>query len=71
MEERTKTIAAVTILVSIAVLIVIVIGIMLSSKKVISPVPAEGSIKIIFISPTPIPGPPATSSSTPKTPSGR
>jgi len=71
MEERTKTIAAITILVGIVVLIVIVIGIMLSGKKVISPVPAEGSIKIIFISPTQIPTVAASASATPKTPSGR
>ncbi|MFZ2024803.1 MAG: hypothetical protein WAV51_00775 [Microgenomates group bacterium] len=71
MEERTKTIAAITILVGIVVVIIVVVGILLSSKKVISPVPAEGSIKIIFISPTPISGLPATPSATPKIPSGR
>ncbi len=71
MEERTKTIAAVTILVSIVVLIIVVVGIMVSSKKVISPVPAEGSIKIIFVSPTPMAGLSASASAAPKIPSGR
>lgn len=64
MEERTKTVAAVTILVSIGVLIIVVIGILLSGKKVVSPVPPEGAIKIIFISPTLIPPVPASSSAT-------
>ena len=52
MEERTKTIAAVTILVGFVVLVIVVIGIIVSGRKVISPVPAESSIKIIFISPS-------------------
>jgi len=64
MEERTKTIAAITILVGIVVLIVVVVGIILSGKKVISPVPPEGSIKIIFISPTLVPPIPASASAT-------
>ena len=54
MEDRTKTIAAITILIGIVVLILVVIGVIISGKKVVSPVPPEGSIKIIFISPTPV-----------------
>ncbi|MFH0749744.1 MAG: hypothetical protein V1917_02395 [Candidatus Gottesmanbacteria bacterium] len=69
MEDRTKTIAAITVLIGLIVLILVVIGIVLSGKKVVSPVPPEGSIKIIFISPTMIPA--ATASATPKGPSGR
>lgn len=53
MEERTKTIAAVAILIGIAALILIIIGVVVTGKKVVSPVPAEGTIKIIFITPTP------------------
>jgi len=71
MEERTKTIAAITILVGFVVLVIVVIGIIISGRKVISPVPAEGSIKIIFISPTPIPIVTASASATPKIPSSR
>lgn len=71
MEERTKTIAAITILVGFVVLVVIVIGVLLSGKKVVSPVPPEGSIKIIFISPTTIPAVSASPSATGKVPSGR
>lgn len=53
MEERTKTIAAISILVGIAALILIIIGVVVTGKKVISPIPAEGAIKIIFVTPTP------------------
>lgn len=55
MEDRVKTVAAITILIGIVVLVLVVVGIMISGKKVVSPVPPEGSIKIIFISPTMIP----------------
>jgi ABC-type sugar transport system permease subunit len=69
MEEKTKTVAAVTILIGFVVVVLVVIGIVLSGKKVVSPVPPEGSIKIIFITPTMIPV--ATTSATPTKPSGR
>ncbi len=62
MEERTKTIAAITILAGIVALVVIVIGIFINERKTISPVPPEASIKIIFVSPSPVP--PASSSAT-------
>lgn len=69
MEDRTKTVAAITILIGFVVLILVVVGIVLSGKKVVSPVPPEGSIKIIFITPTMIPV--ATTSATPTKTSGR
>ena len=53
MEERTKTIAAISILVGIAALILIIIGVVITGKKVVSPLPAESAIKVIFITPTP------------------
>jgi glucose uptake protein GlcU len=53
MEDRTKTIAAIAILIGIAALILIIIGVVVTGKKVVSPLPTEGAIKIIFISPTP------------------
>lgn len=53
MDDRRKTIAALTIIAGIVVFVVIVIGIVLSSKKVVSPVPDTGAIRVIFISPTP------------------
>lgn len=55
MDERQKTIAALTIIASVCVLVIIIIGILISGKKVISPVPDEGAIKVIFISPTMVP----------------
>ena len=53
MEERTKTIAAISILIGIAALVLIVIGVVVSGKKVVSPIPADSAIKIIFITPAP------------------
>lgn len=67
MEERTKTIAAISILVGIALLIIIVIGVVVTGKKVVSPIPAESSIKVIFITPTPEIIPVASVTATPKT----
>ncbi|HCM82380.1 MAG: hypothetical protein UW37_C0033G0006 [Candidatus Gottesmanbacteria bacterium GW2011_GWA2_44_17] len=53
MDDRTKTVAASGIIIGFF-LIIIIIGIMLTGKKVLSPVPEEGAIKIIFLTPTPI-----------------
>lgn len=52
MNDRSKTIAALTIIIGCIVFVVIIIGIVVSSRKVISPVPDEGAIKVMFISPT-------------------
>ena len=54
MDEKKKTIAALTIIVGGIVLVVIIIGVLVSGKKVVSPVPDEGAIRVIFISPTPL-----------------
>lgn len=68
MEERTKTIAAISILIGVAALILIIVGVVITGKKVVSPIPAEGAIKIIFITPAPSTTvPTATLSATPKT----
>ena len=53
MDDRRKTVAALTIIVGVIVFIVVIIGIVVSGRKVISPVPDEGAIRVIFISPTP------------------
>lgn len=63
MEDRKKTVAAVAIIIIILVFFVIGITVFITGKKVISPVPDEGAIKIIFVTPTPI--------STISTPSGQ
>lgn len=52
MDDRTKTIAATGIIIAFFLLIIIVIAVLLTGKKVLSPVPEEGAIKIIFITPT-------------------
>ena len=54
MDDRTKTVAASGIVIGIFFIIIIVIAIILTGKKVLSPVPEEGAIKIIFLTPTPI-----------------
>jgi len=54
MDDKRKTIAAITIVVGVVALVLIVVGILVSGNKTISPVPDEGAIKIIFVSPTPV-----------------
>lgn len=69
MDDRTKTIAAISIIVGCIVFVFVVIGVVVTGKKVISPVPESGAIKIIFVSPTAIPTIPTTgaATATPKT----
>lgn len=55
MDDRTKTVASVAILIGFFVIVAVVVGIVLSRKRTLSPVPEEGAIKIIFLTPTPIP----------------
>jgi hypothetical protein len=52
MDDRTKTIAATGIIISFFLFVVIIVVVMLTGKKVLSPVPEEGAIKIIFLTPT-------------------
>lgn len=67
MDDRTKTVAATGILIAIVIFIVLVIGIIITAKRTVSPVPEEGAIKIIFVSPSPlIPSVTTTPSVTPK-----
>lgn len=64
MDDRRRTLAAVTVIIGFLVLVIVVIGIIVSGKKILSPVPEDDAIKIIFITPTPPTGG-ATSSATP------
>lgn len=54
MDDRRKTIAALTLITGVVILIVVIIGVVISRKQVLSPVPDESAIRVIFISPTPI-----------------
>ncbi len=63
MDDRRRTLAAVTVLAGFVALVVIGVGAIVSGKKVVSPVPDEGAIRIIFITPTPTQS--ATPSATP------
>lgn len=53
MNDRNKTLAAITIIIGFIVLVVAIIGAFVTRSKIVSPVPEEGSIKIIFSTPTP------------------
>lgn len=60
MDDKRRTLAAITLIIGVLVIVAVVVGITFSGKKVISPVPEDSSaIKIIFITPTPTPAPAA------------
>ncbi len=65
MDDRRKTLAAITILVGFFLIIAIIVGVLVSGKKILSPVPDEGAIRIIFVSPTPLPAVSVTPTPTP------
>jgi len=54
MDDRRKTIAAITLITGFVILIVVILGVVMSRGKVLSPVPDESVIRVIFISPTPV-----------------
>ncbi len=54
MDDRRKTIAALTLITGFVILIVVVFGVVMSRGKILSPVPDESVIRVIFISPTPV-----------------
>ncbi len=60
MDDRRRTLAAVTIVVGFLVLVIVIIGAIVSAKKVVSPIPEDNAIKIIFVTPT---APPVSSPS--------
>lgn len=54
MDDRRRTLAAITLIVGFLVLVAVIVGVLVSGKKILSPVPEDSSaIKIIFITPTP------------------
>jgi hypothetical protein len=53
MEDRKRTLAAATIILGLVVFAAIIVGLRVTGKKVVSPVPDEDIIKILFITPTP------------------
>lgn len=54
MDDRRKTIAAITLITGFVILVVVIFGVVMSRGKVLSPVPDESVIRVIFISPTPV-----------------
>jgi hypothetical protein len=56
MDDRRKTLAAITLIIGLLVIVAVIVGIVVSGKKIVSPVPDDASaIKIIFVTPTPQP----------------
>lgn len=55
MDDRKRTLAAITVIIGFLVLVSIVVGVLVSGKKILSPVPEDNAIKIIFVSPSPMP----------------
>jgi hypothetical protein len=53
MDDRRRTLAAMTLIVGFLILVAVVVGVLVSGKKIVSPVPEDTAIKIIFITPTP------------------
>jgi hypothetical protein len=54
MDDRRRTLAAITLIVGFLILVAVIVGVLMSGKKILSPVPEDTSaIKIIFVTPTP------------------
>jgi hypothetical protein len=53
MDDRRRTLAAITLIVGFLVLVAVIVGVLVSGKKILSPVPEDSAIKIIFVTPTP------------------
>jgi undecaprenyl-diphosphatase len=70
MDERRRMLAVLTVLIGVFVLVIVVIGMIISSRRVLSPVPEDNAIKIIFVTPTTTPLPSGPSEEGPATPTG-
>ena len=55
MDDHRRTLATLTVLSAVFVLAIVVVGMILSSRRVLSPVPEDNAIKIIFATPTVVP----------------
>jgi hypothetical protein len=55
MDDRTKTIAAVAIIVGVILLVVVAVAAVVTRKTIVSPVPDDGAIRIVFVTPTLVP----------------
>lgn len=65
MDDRKKTLAAISVIVGFLLLVALIVGVLVSGKKILSPVPEDDAIKIIFVSPTAIVSPALTATPTP------
>ncbi|OGG08712.1 hypothetical protein A2154_01240 [Candidatus Gottesmanbacteria bacterium RBG_16_43_7] len=53
MDDRQRSLAAVVVVLAVIFFIILVVGAYIAGRKIISPVPDTGAIRIIFLSPTP------------------
>jgi len=54
MDDRKRTLAAITLIIGFLVIVAVIVGLIVSGKKIVSPVPEDdNAIKIIFVTPTP------------------
>ncbi len=54
MDDRRRTLAAITLIVGFLIFVAVIVGVLVSGRRVLSPVPEDDSaIKIIFVTPTP------------------
>ncbi len=54
MDDRKRTLAAITVIFGVLILVAVIVGILVTQKQVLSPVPEDNAIKIIFVSPSPV-----------------
>ncbi len=54
MDDRRRTLAAITLIVGFLILVAVIVGTLVSGKKMVSPIPEDTSaIKIIFVTSPP------------------
>jgi len=53
MNDRQKTVAAVSIIIGVLLLVGVIVGAFLSRKTIVSPIPEEAAIKVIFVTQAP------------------
>lgn len=67
MDDRRRTLVAVALIVGVLVIVAVFAGTMMTRTSIVSPLPQESAIKIIFNTPTVFPDQNTTSAVFPKT----
>ena len=53
MDDRRRKLAAIVLVVGFLLIVAIIVGVINSARKTLSPVPEEPAIRVIFLTPTP------------------